>query len=112
LFLPPFGFINAKYLRLPGTIGIMVISLIASLIIILIGLLHLGFFIETKKVVSTIDFHTALKKVMLSFLLFAGAIHIDINKLKKERASIIAFSTIGVLLSTFIVAGLLFVVSK
>ena len=87
-------------------------SLIASLLIIAIGSLYPAVFVKTKNLISTIDFHTALMKVMLSFLLFAGAIHIDINKLKNERASIITFSTIGVLLSTFIVAGLLFVVSK
>ena len=60
---------------------------------------------------ETIDFHTALMRVMLSFLLFAGAIHIDINMLKKESIAIITFSTIGVLLSTFIVGGLLYIVS-
>ena len=49
---------------------------------------------------------------MLSFLLFAGAIHIDINMLKKESIAIITFSTIGVLLSTFIVGRLLYVVSQ
>ncbi len=55
-----------------------------------------------------IDFHTALMKIMLSFLLFAGAIPIDARRLRKEMPAVIAFSTIGVLVSTFIVGGLLF----
>jgi len=107
-----FGYINFRLLKLPGTIGIMIISLIASLGIVGIGLFNPDFFKKTTDIISAIDFHTALMKVMLSFLLFAGAIHIDINKLKEESVSIITFSTIGILLSTFIVAGLLFVVSK
>lgn len=90
----------------------MIISLVVSLGVVGVGFFSPHFFKKTTDVISAIDFHTALMKVMLSFLLFAGAIHIDINKLKKESASIITFSTIGVLLSTFIVAGLLFVVSK
>lgn len=107
-----FGYINFKFLKLPATIGIMIISIVASLGIVCVGLVSPDFFKATTDIISTIDFHTALMKVMLSFLLFAGAIHIDINKLKKESVSIITFSTIGVLLSTFIVAGLVFVASK
>ena len=90
----------------------MLISLVASLLLIGAGVLYPDFFLETKKLVSTIDFHTALMKVMLSFLLFAGAIHIDLHLLKKESATIFTFSTIGVLISTFIVAVLFYFVTK
>ncbi len=90
----------------------MIISIAASLFIVGIGFFKPDFFKKTIDIIRSIDFHTALMKVMLSFLLFAGAIHIDINKLKKESVSIIMFSTIGVLLSTFIVAGLLYMVAK
>jgi CPA1 family monovalent cation:H+ antiporter len=51
-------------------------------------------------------------KIMLGFLLFAGSITIDAQKLKKELISISIFSTIGVVLSTFIVAGLLFLTTR
>ena len=90
----------------------MLLSLVASLLVIAIGLLYPAFFVETKKLISTIDFHTALMKVMLSFLLFAGAIHIDLNKLKKESVAIFTFSTIGVLISTIIVAILFYAVTQ
>jgi CPA1 family monovalent cation:H+ antiporter len=106
-----FGYINFRFLKLPATIGIMIISIIASLAVLVIGLFSPHFFKKTTDIISAVDFHTALMKVMLGFLLFAGAIHIDINKLKKESTSIITFSTIGVLLSTFIVGSLLFLVS-
>lgn len=107
-----FGYINCKFLKLPATIGIMIISIAASLAVVGISFFNPDFFKKTTDIISAIDFHTALMKVMLSFLLFAGAIHIDINKLKKESVSIITFSTIGVLLSTFIVAGLFFAVAR
>ncbi len=87
----------------------MLISIIASLAIVGIGQFHPHFFSKVTDYIGKIDFHTALMRIMLSFLLFAGAIHIDINLLKKESVSIITFSTIGVLLSTFIVAGLLYI---
>jgi CPA1 family monovalent cation:H+ antiporter len=106
-----FGYINFRYIKLPGTIGIMLISLVASLAIIGVGFLHPEFFIKTTHLISTLDFNTALMKIMLSFLLFAGAIHIDMNEMKNESAAIITFSTIGVLISTFIVAGLFYSVT-
>lgn len=90
----------------------MLISLVASLVIIGIGYLHPNFFIKTTHLISTLDFNTALMKVMLSFLLFAGAIHIDVNEMKNESAPIIVFSTIGVFISTFIVAALFYFVTK
>ena len=97
---------------MPAVIGIMILSIAASLLIVGIGFFNPHFFNKVTDVINAIDFHTALMKVMLSFLLFAGAIHIDINKLKKESLPIITFSTIGVILSTIIVAALLFVVAK
>ena len=111
VFTAIFGYINFKYIKLPGTVGIMLISLVASLLLIIIGLMVPSFFTDTKKIISGIDFHTALMKVMLSFLLFAGAIQIDVNQLKKESLTILTFSTIGVLISTFIVAILFYVVT-
>lgn len=107
-----FSYINFRYIKLPGTIGIMLLSLVTSLIIINIGFFHPDFFTKTTHLISTLDFNTALMKVMLGFLLFAGAIHININEMKNERAAIITFSTIGVLLSTFIVAGLFYAVTQ
>lgn len=71
-----------------------------------------AFVTETKRLLTTIDFRAALMNVMLGFLLFAGAIHIDLNMLKKESLAIFTFSTIGVLISTVIVAALFYTVTK
>lgn len=103
-----FGYINFRFIKLPGAIGIMLISLVASLGVIIVGKVYPDFFLETIIVIKSIDFHAALMKVMLSFLLFAGAIHIDAKKLKTERASIITFATVGVLISTFVVGTLIY----
>lgn len=106
-----FGYINFRFIRLPATIGIMLLSLIVSLLVIATGYIYPGFFIKITDITKTIDFNTALMKVMLAFLLFAGAIHIDVKQLKEESAAIITFSTIGVLVSTVIIAASMFVVT-
>jgi CPA1 family monovalent cation:H+ antiporter len=107
-----FAYINFRFIKLPGIIGIMIISLIASLLIIITGKIIPFFYQNVVQLIGVIDFHTVLLKIMLSFLLFAGAFNINAAKLKKEIAPVITFSTIGVLLSAFIVAALLFITAK
>lgn len=103
-----FGYINHRFIKLPGTIGIMLISLIASLAVIGIGNIYPEFFTQTIQSIRAIDFNAVVLKVMLSFLLFAAAIHIDVKKLRNESMSIITFSTIGILISTVTVGALLY----
>jgi len=107
-----FAYINFRFIKLPSTIGIMLLSLLASLIIIILGTVSPAFFLETSNAIGLIDFQTVLLHIMLSFLLFAGAIHIDSKKLKSERLSVITFSTIGVIISTFVVGSLLYFVTS
>ena len=107
-----FGYINFRFIKLPGAIGIMLISLVASLGVIIVGKVYPDFFLETINVIKSIDFHIALMKVMLSFLLFAGAIHIDAKKLRSEQTSIITFATVGVLISTFVVGTLVYLITQ
>jgi CPA1 family monovalent cation:H+ antiporter len=108
LLTATFGYLNHRFIKLPGTIGIMLISLIASLAVIGIGNISPDFFAQAIQSISALDFNTVVLKVMLSFLLFAAAIHIDVKKLRREWMPIVTFSTIGILLSTLIVASLLF----
>jgi len=102
-----FGYINYRFIKLPGTIGIMIISLLLSLFIILLGEIKPVLFDQITRLIKSIDFYTVLMKIMLSFLLFAGAFHIDGRSMKAEGLSILAFATIGTLISTFAV-GILF----
>ena len=107
-----FSFINAKLLKLPGTIGIMLISIVVSLLVILLGSFYPNIFLKVTQFISSVDFTTVLLKEMLSFLLFAGAIHVNINRLKKERAAILVFSTVGVFISTFAIGYLFFLAAS
>jgi CPA1 family monovalent cation:H+ antiporter len=103
-----FGYINFRFLKFPNTIGVMIISLVASLGVVLFGKVYPSLFGHSIQLIKSIDFYTVLMKIMLSFLLFAGSIHINMNEIKKERSTILVFSTIGVLISTFVVGALLF----
>ncbi|HSQ44986.1 MAG TPA: cation:proton antiporter, partial [Ginsengibacter sp.] len=103
-----FGYINQRFVKLPGTIGIMIISIIASLVVIALDNIYPKFFVSTIESIKAIDFNTVVLKVMLSFLLFAAAIHIDVKKLRSERKAILTFSTISILISTLVVGFLLY----
>lgn len=98
-----FAYINFRYLKLPSTIGLMLVSLVFSLFILIFG----NYFPEFTKDVTTtmynINFSELLLEGMLSFMLFAGAIHIKFKDLNNEKLSILLFSTISVLISTFII---------
>lgn len=98
-----FAYVNFRFLKLPSSIGLMFISLLFSLSII-----GMSSIIPTlKETISTflvtINFSELLLEVMLSFMLFAGATHIKIKDLKAERLSIMLFSTLSVIISTFII---------
>jgi CPA1 family monovalent cation:H+ antiporter len=103
-----FGYINYRFIRLPDTIGVMLISLVASLGVVILGILQPSIFQQATAFIRGIDFYTLLVKVMLGFLLFAGAIHLNGRALHNERVSVLTFSTISVLLSTALVGGMLY----
>lgn len=101
-----FSYINHKFLKLPMTIGLMVLSLVFAGILIIIGKFNKEVMMDTCEVVTTLDFRLLLMDVMLSFLLFAGSLHVNAKLLRKERGPVMAFATLGVLISTFIVGFL------
>lgn len=103
-----FGYINTRFLKLPETIGLMIMSVLFSFLLIVAGLIHPGVTSFAAKFVSKIDFSKAVLNVMLSFLLFAGALHTDLSLLKKHRRSIGVFAVMGVIISTAIVGSLLY----
>lgn len=103
-----FGYINVRFLKLPNTIGLMVISILFSLGLMAVGSRFSPLAEWEIELVSQIDFPSLLMDAMLSFLLFAGALHIDFQQLKAQRLAIILFATIGVLLSTFMIGGLVY----
>ncbi len=104
-----FGFINHRWIKLPQTIGLVVIALFASFGVLALDALipSLGMQDSVRRALGQIDFHETLMKGMLSFLLFAGALHVDLGDLLRRKWAIGSMATIGVLLSTFLI-GLAF----
>lgn len=100
-----FGYLNHRWLRMPQTIGLVVIALAASLVVIALDALApgLGFQTAVRGALSKIDFHETLMKGMLGFLLFAGALHVDLSDLYSRRYAIGTLATAGVLISTLLV---------
>lgn len=103
-----FSFINYKWLKLPSTIGLMVMALVLVLLIMLTKSVFPAFYVYFCDMVINSDFKTLLMDGMLSFLLFAGALHVNIDELAKERKSVIMFATLGVLISTAIIGSITF----
>ena len=104
-----FGYLNHQILKMPHTIGIVVIGLAASASIVLFDYLFAGLNIgaTVRATLNSIDFHEALMNGFLSALLFAGAVHIDLEELASRKLAITLMSTLGVLISTFIIASIM-----
>ncbi len=101
-----FSYLNFRYIRLPTTIGVMLIALVFSGVVIILGMLGLHVEDDARHMLGSIDFNEALLNGVLSFLLFAGALHIDLDDLRAQKRVIFILATFGVLLSTVLVAGL------
>jgi CPA1 family monovalent cation:H+ antiporter len=109
-----FGYINHRFIKLPTTIGLMLISILMSLGMVILGHFgKIGLDIEQQwiNIIKNIDFNKTLMLGMLSFLLFAGALHVDLNELMKQKWAVLIYATMGVILSTFLVGTLIYLVS-
>lgn len=100
-----FGWINHAFLKLPHTIGLLIMALVASFVLLGLQLIFpsLGLTETAKSAISQIDFNETVMNGMLAFLLFAGALHVDMAFLKSRRWAIGMMATIGVCISTAIV---------
>jgi CPA1 family monovalent cation:H+ antiporter len=98
-----FSFINYRFLKLPNTIGLMLIGLLFSLLLISVSWFYPASKHWAVEMLIQIDFDETLLHGMLSFLLFAGALHVNINDLRDQYRIILGLATAGVVLSTFIV---------
>ncbi|WP_298265333.1 sodium:proton antiporter [uncultured Lutibacter sp.] len=103
-----FGYLNVRYLRLPNTIGLMVITIIFTLLILATSFVDDTLLEHEKQLIFQIDFKTVLLDVMLSFLLFAGALHTNFQQLKIQRKPILTFATFSTITSTFLVGVLVY----
>jgi len=103
-----FGYINVRFLKMPNTIGLMFITILFTLAVFAWSYVDPTLLNAERYILSQIDFKSVLLDVMLSFLLFAGALHTDFKQLKKHRWPILTFSTLGVITSTFLVGTIIY----
>jgi len=107
-----FSYFNERYVGMPSTIGLMFISLVISLA--LIALANVGLDVESRaeSVLAQIDFSELLLHGMLGFLLFAGALHVNLGDLLQQKWVISSLATAGILTSTLIVASLTWILLR
>jgi len=103
-----FGYVNHRWLKLEPTVGLLMISLASSLGIMLVHWLFPGLTIvqQLQTTLGNIDFNRTLMHGMLGFLLFAGALHVDLEYFIQRKLTIASLATVGLLMSTFMVGYL------
>ncbi|MEN8144643.1 MAG: sodium:proton antiporter [Gemmatimonadota bacterium] len=99
-----FGWLNHKYIRLPTTIGLMVISMVFSIALLVLGRLGAGVVSPLVDMISSVQLDEALLHGMLGALLFAGALHVEMNDLAEQKWIILLLATTGTLISATTVA--------
>lgn len=100
------SYINHRFIRLPETIGLMAISLLTSLLAVVSGKLGIIQLHELALFINSIDFGAVLLHGMLAFLLFAGAMHIDLGDLRAASLPVAILSTLGVVIATLVTGSL------
>ncbi len=103
-----FGYINIRFLALPSTIGLMLITIVFTMLVFALSYFDATLLEKERELIGSIDFGTLLLNGMLSFMLFAGALHTNFQQLKVQRKPILAFATLGTLISTFLVGVFVF----
>lgn len=97
-----FAYLNYQYIKLPTPIGVMLAGLLLSLALLLVGGPAEAW---ARQLVAAVPFEEVLMQGMLAFLLFAGALHVNLDDLRRRWVSILTLATLGVLVSTFAVGS-------
>lgn len=108
-----FGYFNHRFLRLPLTVGLLLLALLSAVVVIAIGavLPHLGLKLAIRSLLASVNFPVALLNGFLSFLLFAGALEVDFAELFARKWTILALAVFGTVLSTALIGAALFFVA-
>ncbi len=105
------AYLNHRFIGIPTTIGVMAGALVISLSLIgldALGIAH-GILVYEESLLHAIDFSDVLMQGMLSLLLFAGALHVDLSELRAHRVSVAGLALVGTVLSTLIVGLLIWI---
>lgn len=100
-----FSYFNYRFLRLPTTLGVMLIGMLVSVGLLLLRALGLPLADQVAAMIAAVDFEATLMQGMLSFLLFAGALHVNLADLAEQKWVIGLLATVGVLTSTWLVGS-------
>ncbi len=106
-----FAWINERFLKLPVTIGLMLLALLNALALLLVQQVQPSLTAPAEHMMASIDFDKTLMQGMLGYLLFAGALHVDLTKLRNQRGIVFLLATLGVLVTTGLVGGAAFLVT-
>lgn len=98
-----FAWVNERFLRLPTTIGLMLLALANALALLLLQKLAPSWTDPAEEMMLSVDFDRTLMQGMLGYLLFAGALHVDLARLRSQRIIIFLLATAGVFLTTILV---------
>jgi CPA1 family monovalent cation:H+ antiporter len=107
-----FTFVNHRFIGLPTTIGVTLIALVMSLALIAAAALGLPIRAPVAALLARLDFGEVLLDGMLAFLLFAGALSVDLGELLGQKLVVGVLATAGVVASTLVVGGLTFLLSR
>ncbi|MGB0907611.1 MAG: cation:proton antiporter [Maricaulaceae bacterium] len=109
-----FSWLNHAFFKLPHTIGLLLMALLASFVLLGLQAVFpaLGLTDTLQSAIGQIDFNATVMNGMLAFLLFAGALHVDLGFLKSAKWAIGSMATIGVVLSTFIIGTGFYYIAK
>lgn len=107
-----FAYLNHRFLGMTMSIALMMMSLLISISMILVGELGFPVYAEAERIVRSIDFSEILLRGMLGLLLFAGALHVNLNDLAERKLEISIYSTLGVLTSTLLVGTTIYGLSN
>jgi CPA1 family monovalent cation:H+ antiporter len=102
-----FIYVNTYFIKLPSSIGLMILALVMSGIILVVGGIFPGAHISAVEL-EEYEYAEVLYQVVLSFMLFSGAINIDFKKLSKQRTPILILATTGVFISTIVIGTLVY----
>ena len=103
-------YLNHRFWRLPTTVALVLSSIGVSLIVLLASQSGFAWPQQAQASVQGIDFGEAFLNGMLSFLLFAGSLHVPLDELRVHRWPVAILATVGVLLSLLLVAGMMYMV--
>ena len=101
-----FSYVNYRYIGLPASVGLIVMALVLSFSLEIMGALGFGMEGHAAHLLASINFNQTVLHGMLGFLLFAGALHINLHDLARQRWTVLLLATVGVILSTLLIGFL------